>query len=77
MTKLDRLASNIVQYLDTGLIDNDFVNLHENISFASFCIGYQIKKKYSEISDQNQNEINDFAKSLALEYAKEYLQDIA
>jgi hypothetical protein len=77
MNRLDRLANNIVQYLDTGLIDSDFVSLEESISFACFCIAHQTKKKYPEVSDQNQNEVLDFAKSLALEYAKDYLQDIA
>lgn len=77
MNKLDRLANNIVQYLDSGMIDSDFVSLEESISFASFCIAYQIKKKYPEVSEQNQKEVIDFANSLALEYAKEYLQDVA
>jgi uncharacterized protein (DUF433 family) len=40
-------------------------------------IAYSSNKKYPDVNEKNLNEVLKFEKDLALDYAKDYLQDIA
>jgi hypothetical protein len=80
MTKLELLAEIINLYDAEGYDDKkypEFTSLWEKIAYASICIAYQSNIKYPVVNEENVNEVLKFEKSLALEYAKDYLQDIA
>jgi hypothetical protein len=80
MTKLDRLAEIINLYDAEGYDDKkypEFSSLWEKIAYASMLIAYSSNKKYPNVNEENLNEVLKFEKDLALEYAKDYLQDIA
>ncbi len=80
MTKLELLAEIINLYDAEGYDDKkypEFSSLWEKIAYASMLIAYSSNKKYPDVNEKNLNEVLKFEKDLALEYAKEYMQDVA